>query len=170
MATKNHLVTHDKNWIKSYETEKAAVYKPLKNWIFEIAYIGSTAVPELMANPTIDIMMGAVDLEVAEIFCTDILESMGYEYIEKYEKLVPERRFFRKVDKQGNHFNIHLVQYNSKFWNNALLHRDFLRTHPDTRKEYEALKKQLSTANVDDMEYHKQKIAFWKALEKRLKK
>lgn len=171
MARKLEIVPYDSEWPKLFEKEKKILSKPLYNWIFEIEHIGSTAVPNLASKPTIDILMGAVDFDVVDVFCIEPIEALGYEYVENYEKVIKDRRFFQKLDANGNHlFHIHLVQFNGPLWHKYLYFRNYLRKYPEAAKEYETLKKELLSQSSDIEAYAKGKMPFIQKIEKLMKK
>ncbi len=171
MARTLEIVPYSSEWPKIFEKEKKTLTKPLYNWIFETEHIGSTAVPGLAAKPTIDILMGAADFDVVDVFCIEPMVELGYEYIQEYEKTMPDRRFFQKLDKDGNHlFHVHMVQFNGPLWHKHLFFRNYLRKYKETAQEYEALKKDLLSKNSDIDAYIKGKAPFVQKIESLMKK
>lgn len=79
------------------------------------------------AKPILDIMVAVRDLEEVDEFIRP-LERLGYEYVEHKE--FPNRRFFRKGARRAGTHHLHVYKYNSGEWNNKILFRDYLRTHP----------------------------------------
>jgi GrpB-like predicted nucleotidyltransferase (UPF0157 family) len=56
---------------------------------------------------------------------------------------------------------VHLVSWSSAFWKEQILFRDWLRAHPERRREYEALKRELAlTFAVDRRGYNEAKGPF----------
>jgi GrpB-like predicted nucleotidyltransferase (UPF0157 family) len=98
-----------------------------------------------------------------------IIQKLGYNYIEEFEKEMPNRKFFFKIkDKKKSH-HIHLVQLNSSFWNRHLAFRDHLRENTKDREEYFKLKMELSTKEwKDGNEYASAKNSFIRTVEKKL--
>ncbi|PCI93125.1 hypothetical protein COB11_05865 [Candidatus Aerophobetes bacterium] len=171
MAKTLEIAPYNSEWPKLFDKEKKILSKPLYNWVFDTEHIGSTAIPGLAAKPTIDILMGVADFDVVDVFCIDPMIDLGYDYIEEYEKIFPERRFFQKLDKDGNHlFHVHLVQFNGPFWHKHLFFRNYLRKHKDVAKEYETLKKDLLSKNGDIEAYLKGKTSFVRKIESLMKK
>ena len=105
-------------------------------------HIGSTAVPGLAPKPIIDILIGVKQLSEAREYIS-FLQKISYEYVSEFEKVVPERLFFRKGILTRTH-HIHLVEKESDFWERHLRFRDILRANPDIAREYELLKKDLA--------------------------
>ena len=89
---------------------------------------------------------------------------LKYEYVEEYNAIIPERRYFRKSCE--NNFHIHLVQYGGLFWDRHILFRDFLTKNEIIKNEYASLKRQLAEKDwIDGNEYTVAKAAFIKAIE-----
>ena len=87
-----------------------------------------------------------------------MLEKIGYNYF-PYRKR--EMHWFCKPSMEHREYHVHLVTYNGKTWKERLAFRNYLRTHPDTRQEYEALKKSLAQTYRDDREaYTESKTRF----------
>jgi GrpB-like predicted nucleotidyltransferase (UPF0157 family) len=79
-----------------------------------IEHIGSTAIPDLMAKPTIDILIGVREFNDRSFFISEIT-SLGYDYIPEYETHLPERKYFEKIQ-DGHHIaHIHLVKKAGSF-------------------------------------------------------
>lgn len=55
------LVQHDPSWKELYETEADFLRSVFGGKITRISHIGSTAVPGLVAKPTIDILLEILD-------------------------------------------------------------------------------------------------------------
>lgn len=125
-----------KNW---YEEEKASLLENFSNIILRINHIGSTSVENLMAKPTVDILMEiSKDSNVEEI--KDKLISMGWllmhsskepEFRQVYNKGYTKMGFAEKV------YHLH-VRYKEDW--NELYFRDYLIDHPETAEKYGELK------------------------------
>ena len=73
------------------------------------------------------------------------LVGIGYEYVPEFERVLPFRRYFRKVRDGRRTHQIHLVERsNAEWWDRHLLFRDYLRSHPETAREYGRLKNHLA--------------------------
>lgn len=155
-----------------------------------IEHIGSTSVEGLSAKPVIDIMIGVKDEKELDQIPT-LLKGLDYVYYEKYNKEMPYRRFFIKLIEQPqklgfpeiihahdeipeemhNHqlriAHIHIIPLSSEHWLRHIAFRDYLRTHPEVKEEYQQLKEQLSTMEwVDGNHYNIRKDPFIKREEK----
>jgi GrpB-like predicted nucleotidyltransferase (UPF0157 family) len=146
-------------WPKLFELEKIILTERL------IEHIGSTAVKGLGAKPVIDIIVGLPDFMRACNFIKPITD-LGYEYISRFEDVMPYRRFFIKESSGIRTHHIHMVEAGSEFWLRHLAFRDYLRANENVRNEYESLKKKLSEKEwKDGNEYNDAKTEFIKGIE-----
>jgi GrpB-like predicted nucleotidyltransferase (UPF0157 family) len=137
------VVEYSSTWQKLFEEEKALLKNALERSGAVIEHIGSTSVIGLAAKPVIDIMIGLPDFSIADSLVTKIV-TLGYEYIAKYEDVMPYRRYFKKRQQDATTHHIHMVEAGSEFWERHLLFRNYLRENPDTAEEYAVLKKALA--------------------------
>ena len=117
---KIELSEYDPGWQDIFLNEK----KFLENVLpanSRVEHIGSTSVIDLCAKPIIDILCGLETFLIADELI-DKITGLNYEYVEKYNAIIPERRFFRKTAEHN--FHIHLVQTAGPFWERHLLFRD----------------------------------------------
>ncbi|MGZ4056440.1 MAG: GrpB family protein [Bacteroidia bacterium] len=133
-----------------------------------IEHIGSTSIKDLCAKPVIDILCG-VDNFLISSDLIDKITGLNYQYIEQYNAIIPDRRYFKKTGE--NNFHIHLVQYDGQFWERHILFRDFLRKNEIIKNEYASLKRQLAQKDwIDGNEYAGAKTEFIKAIEEQAKR
>jgi len=155
------LSGHKKEWKNSYLSEKEKLDKVIgQEFIFRINHIGSTAVPGLLAKPTIDIL-----LEIAKNTDTDrlikILENSGYIYSPQPDNPAPHMMFMKGYTVkgfEGQAFHLH-IRYKGDW--DELYFRDYLISHPETANEYALLKQQLIGEFEHDRDgYTKAKTGF----------
>jgi GrpB-like predicted nucleotidyltransferase (UPF0157 family) len=168
MGKEISIEAYNSNWPKQFEEEKVTLKKILVDKIIAIEHIGSTAVKGLGAKPILDIAIGVNDLDaVSELI--ERLKSIGYEFV--YHQEFPERRFFRKGQWKAGTHHLHFYQFEGEHWNNQLLFRNYLRTHPDVLKEYQQLKISLAKKfRFDRVSYTKNKAAFIQKVIRQAKK
>lgn len=135
------LVAYDPAWPREYERERRAVLAALGPAadVLRFEHVGSTAVPGLMAKPTVDLLIGASRPGV-DARAVAALESLGYKHMGEHG--IPGREFFRKGLPPTHH--LHWVQLGSPFWERLLIFRDHLRTHPADCTIYEDVKTGLA--------------------------
>jgi GrpB-like predicted nucleotidyltransferase (UPF0157 family) len=165
---KIEIVPYNPEWPEMYNIIKSNFYRSFGEKIVQMEHIGSTSVPGLGAKPVIDVLLGVKKLQDAESIIPQ-MEQLGYEYVFKYEDLMPERRYFVKYLKSGKSIHhIHTVEIYSEFWKRHLLFRDYLREHTAVRDEYFDLKKKLSETDWEDkMGYTDAKTDFIRKIEKK---
>lgn len=143
------IVPYDPRWPAQFEEEKTRLIADIGAYVLSIEHIGSTAVPGLAAKPVIDILIGVHSLQEASLFIPP-LEARGYEYVPQYEDEMPFRRYLhRKVNGEHTH-HLHMVEPTTHFYKVQLAFRDYLRTHPETRDAYAALKINLAEKYRND--------------------
>ncbi|ODN43071.1 GrpB family protein [Piscirickettsia litoralis] len=156
-----HLAPYNPDWPQRYQQEKKLLLSQAGQWITAIEHIGSTAVPGLTAKPIIDILIGVDLLQIADQCIVPTIIKLGYNYICQYEKELPERRYFQRLNDQGLHtHHIHLVETTSDFWQRHLLFRDYLRTHPTVAQQYAEHKLELAPQFTDSNDYAGAKTDF----------
>jgi GrpB-like predicted nucleotidyltransferase (UPF0157 family) len=131
-------------WVSLFQTEKAEIEKALglEN-IIRIEHIGSTAVPNIKAKPTIDIL-----LEIQEVtdlnYIKEELNELNYHFISKPENPAPHMMFVKGYTTEGfkgQAYHIH-VRYSGDW--DELYFRDYLISHPEIAGEYAELKVRLA--------------------------
>ena len=114
----------------------------------DIQHIGSTSIRTIRAKPIIDIVVAVNDYELI-LSKRDVLEKSNivFRFDERPEQLLFVMGDFAK-DTRSHH--IHVVLYGSDEWNNYIDFRDYLNTHIEAAKEYEAVKFRLAEQYPDD--------------------
>jgi GrpB-like predicted nucleotidyltransferase (UPF0157 family) len=140
----NILVDYDSRWPQEFDREASAIIRVAGPYIKSIEHYGSTSVPGLRAKPILDILVGLLRLE-DWIHCKSPLESIGYDYAEHAG--VPNHYVFGK-GKARTHL-VHLVQFGSDSWIQALRFREMLRNDAKLREEYTQIKEAAIKAHPD---------------------
>lgn len=113
-----------------------------------IHHVGSTAVPGLAAKPIVDIQVGVADLDTARA-CIEPLAALDYVYA-PYR--ADEIAWFCKPSPERRTHHLHLVPVDAPRFRAVLEFRDLLRSDPDVRRDYEALKRRLADEFERDRE------------------
>lgn len=136
------LVPFNHNWESQAREEICLLDNLLDPFNPVINHIGSTAIPGICAKPIVDILIEVPATEDWNIIA-NILKTNGYILMNR----APHRMSFNKGYTIGgyadNVFHIHVHETGD---NDEILFRDFLRSHPDTAREYETLKLSLLPA------------------------
>jgi GrpB-like predicted nucleotidyltransferase (UPF0157 family) len=152
------VVAYDPRWPLRYDQERDRIAAALGEGAVAIEHVGGTAVPGLPAKPVIDIMVGVPDIERAGQAVAGLI-NLGYQYVPELESQLPERRYFRRGVPETHH--VHMVAMSSDFWEEHLLFRDYLRTHPQAAEEYGKLKRGLAGRfRFDRDAYRAGKVSF----------
>jgi GrpB-like predicted nucleotidyltransferase (UPF0157 family) len=150
-----HIVEYNPKWLEIYQTEKEKIVDIInKNWILSINHIGSTAIPGIMAKPTIDILIEVTKSFDKEIFLREF-ENIGYHYIPQPENPAPHimlAKGYTPEGFKGQSFHVH-VRYKGDW--NEIYFRDYLIQHPETAKAYEKLKLELANKHKYNREDYK---------------
>lgn len=134
------LSEHNPIWLKRYLKEKTVLEQAvgIQN-IIRINHVGSTVIPNLIAKPTIDILLEIKDDTDIERFISNV-QLVGYTYSEQPNNPAPHMMFMKGYTPQGfkgQAFHVH-VRYNGDW--DELYFRDYLLTHPEIAEEYGQLK------------------------------
>jgi GrpB-like predicted nucleotidyltransferase (UPF0157 family) len=142
MPPNSPVVIHnyESEWPLQFAAEHVRLHPLLPGALIE--HIGSTAIAGLLAKPIIDILIGVKSLADIESRIPAI-ESLRYQYVQKHERVLPQRRYFTK-SVAGSAFHIHAVVEGGDFWLDHLAFRDALRADPELASRYAALKLQFA--------------------------
>ena len=141
------LHPYTEEWVKEFEKEKEILTNLLKGIECKIEHVGSTSIKGLSAKPIIDIAIGTNDVETA-IVIGDILKENNYDVENQLD--TKGEIFVGKGSVTCRTHYIHIQKIGSTYWNNFMYFKTYLLDHPETVKEYEHLKKELSVKYQDD--------------------
>ncbi|KUO76378.1 MAG: hypothetical protein APF77_06675 [Clostridia bacterium BRH_c25] len=141
---------HKSNWNENYLTEKAIIEEAIGNDIIaRMNHYGSTAVPNLPAKPTIDILLEVNDNAETEKLISD-MRAIGYIYSPQPENPAPHMMFMKGYTPEGfkgQVYHVH-VRYEGDW--DELYFRDYLISHPDVADKYGKLKVELQKKFKND--------------------
>jgi GrpB-like predicted nucleotidyltransferase (UPF0157 family) len=150
------LSEHKPIWRVKYLEEKVWLENVVgKENIDRMNHYGSTSVPNLIAKPTIDILLeikGNCDLEIL----IKAMTSKGYIYCEQPNNPAPHMMFMKGYTLQGfqgQAFHVH-VRYSGDW--DELYFRDYLIEHPEIADEYGELKIELFKVYEHDRDRYTQ--------------
>lgn len=143
------VVEYDPAWPRLYKAERERVLDAAGDRIQAIEHIGSTAVPGLGAKPIIDMMAGVEDSRAAEK-CVELLKLIGYTDANP-DQDHPEHFYCLGKGPHSVGYHLHLVKEHSRYFEDHILFRNYLRTHPDVAQQYFELKKKLA----EEYEYNR---------------
>jgi len=166
-ARQIQVVPYDPMWPARFRAEALRLRSLLGDNAVAFHHIGSTAIPEIMSKPIIDILV-----EVRDLAGVDALDEKmkRHGYLPKGEFGIPGRRYFRKgTDTQHTH-HVHIFQTGDPHIERHIIFRDYLRAHPDEAQAYSRLKEELARKFPEDAEgYMDGKEGFIQEIEKKAK-
>lgn len=133
------LVPHDPKWRWWADEEIDGLKVLLSGYSPIVSHIGSTAIPNILSKPIIDILV-EVPVNSNFISMRDLLVSNGYICMSDgvnrkgFNKGYTIKGYAERV------FHVHLRRLGD---NDEILFRDYLVSHNDMAKEYESLKMDL---------------------------
>ena len=134
------LTEYKPYWQENFRQEKSILAQAVgfEN-IAGINHIGSTAIPGLIAKPTIDILVEIKnDTDIQRLIMN--MQSVGYRYINQPNNPVSHLYFVKGYTPQGFKGQVFHVHIDYKGDWDELYFRDYLLTHPETADEYGKLK------------------------------
>ncbi len=126
-------------WAQLYAEEAERLNAAVGSCLRGLEHYGSTSVPVLKAKPILDILAGVPSLSDGRGLAAP-LAALGYE--DMGTDVVPGHHLFGKGEARTH--LLHVVEYGSPIWTEALCFRDALRADPALAADYEALKVRLS--------------------------
>jgi GrpB-like predicted nucleotidyltransferase (UPF0157 family) len=143
------LRPYDPAWEQWYETEATHLRSAFTGDAVEITHIGSTSVPGLMAKPIVDILVETDDQRGPAAIVSALVDQ-GWLLMAASD----DPRFRLDLNKgytpdgfADKVFHCHVVRPGDR---DEVYFRDWLRTHPRTCREYEALKRDLASKHEHD--------------------
>ncbi len=137
---------------------RAAVQGTDQEALLGLDHIGSTSVPDLDAKDVIDLQLTVPDLAAADALAAALADA-GFPRVPGVTSDVPKashpdiigwgKRFHANAD-PGRPVNLHVRVAGSPGWRFALCFRDWLRSDPAARRDYEALKRRLAELHSGD--------------------
>jgi GrpB-like predicted nucleotidyltransferase (UPF0157 family) len=145
------LEKYNSIWEEDFLKECEIIKKLAGKYVLKIEHVGSTSIKGLSAKPIIDIVILVEKLSDALKF-SKVLETNGYSF--RYDNGKKGEYFVYK--KYGNErvYYIHIVEKESSRYENFILFKNYLISHKDKMKEYQALKEQLSKKYKSDRKHY----------------
>lgn len=139
---KLELVEYNGIWKKIFEKESSNLRQLLKTNLIEVFHVGSTAIPSILARPTMDIICSVHTLDGIEVFKSNF-ESLGYTW--KQDGGIPNSIQFVRFAPDGETelTNVRIFEHTNALLNDYLDFRDYLNAEEEIAKEFEAIKVSL---------------------------
>ncbi len=130
------LVDHDARWAERFRVERGRIERALGASARRIEHIGSTAVPDLVAKPVVDLLVTVPDVE-DESGYLPALERAGY----VLRVREPGHRMLRTRELD---VHVHIWTDDDPAVEEYVLFRDRLRSRAEDRETYAATKRRLA--------------------------
>lgn len=141
------LLPHDPAWAEEFDAVKAELLAMHGENAVCVEHIGSTAIVGICAKPILDVLMVVRSMDALD---RAAMVAAGYDDCGLQKPDMTRHLFvLRGVDQISLH-HIHCCVEGDPEIRALLAFRDYLNTHPDAAKAYEALKKTLAERFADD--------------------
>lgn len=139
------IVEYDPGWPARFTQWERAIRAGLGGAARRVEHVGSTSVPGLPAKPIIDVQVSVIDLDDESLYVPQ-LERAGVQLRSRDDW----HRYFRPFPGQPRAVHVHVCAEGSAWEREHLLLRDYLRTDPEARAAYAAVKRDAATVWADD--------------------
>lgn len=140
------LCSHKPEWLDQAQKEIERISSSSAASASSIRHIGSTAVPDLLAKPIIDLMVGADQQPSQRIHAS--LVALGYQWLGDF----PGRSYFRLRGELD--FNVHVVLREGEHWKKNLSFVEYLRNTESARIKYaQAKQRAISSGHTQLLSY-----------------
>lgn len=154
------LRAYDPRWPGLFEAERERLLSLFPDDLIAIEHIGSTAVPELVAKPVIDILAGVASMAAARALVGPLCAE-GYTASAEFNATLADRQWLMRWAGGHRTHHLHLVVHGGPVWAQRLRFRDALRADAALAARYAALKAELAARHPGDREaYTEGKAAF----------
>jgi GrpB-like predicted nucleotidyltransferase (UPF0157 family) len=142
------IVDHRSEWRDRFQAERDRIAPLIEEFAIRIDHVGSTAVPGLAAKPIVDCMAVVGDSEGLLGNVDHLSTWFGYEI----SHVPGDWLLLQREDDDGQAYNLHLIPESCSAWRRNLRFRDYLRTHPEARGEYESVKREAAAAHPENID------------------
>jgi GrpB-like predicted nucleotidyltransferase (UPF0157 family) len=136
---------HKDEWKTLFNLEKKRLLNILtKERAIRVEHIGSTAVPGLVAKPTIDILIEIRDYKIKQNEIKEIMIASGYIHIKEQVDHMMFVKGYTPEGFKGQCYHIHMEPEGAESIRERIYFRDYLISNPKVAEEYAALKEVLA--------------------------
>lgn len=144
---KVRLLPHNKMWDDEYHQVRNQIEAVWSENIIDIQHIGSTAILNVQAKPTLDI---AVRLNSIQNMDRGALRQLGYDYCGPQCDRNTYHLYVLRGEDQISLRHIHCYDVNDYEFFQLIGFRDYLNSHNDVAKQYSKLKEKLAFLYSED--------------------
>ncbi|MFG1593615.1 GrpB family protein [Halobacteriovorax sp. CON-3] len=162
MENKIELVEYNDFWLKVFEKESQTLAKLLRNNLMGCEHIGSTAMPKVVARPTLDILCVVHTLDGIEMFRNEF-KDQGFSLTSNDSK----HFLFERKSPEGDRVltSVRILKKGDIKISDILDFRDYLNAEPMIATEYKNAKLNLIQNHSNDIAlYEEMKARFIEAV------
>ena len=137
------LLEYDPGWPARFSAWRARIETRLGP--VRVEHVGSTAVPGLVAKPSIDVQVSVPSTADEDGYLPGLV-ALGLQLRSRDEM----HRYFRPFPDKPRDVHVHVCAVGSSWERDHVLFRDYLRAHPEVRDEYAEVKRTAARAWADD--------------------
>jgi len=145
----------DPAWARAFVLERDRLDALLPGAFQAIEHIASTAVPDMVAKPIIDIMAGVASLDGVDALI-DGLRASGYTTSRQFNATLVDREWLMRCQDGHRTHHSHIVVHGARRWNDPLQFRDALQHGPTLARRYANLKAAVAAEYRSNREAHTQ--------------
>jgi GrpB-like predicted nucleotidyltransferase (UPF0157 family) len=137
---------YDPVWTDLFDADARAIRAALGSTALAVEHVGSTSVPGLAAKPVVDILLQVPDSADEDAY-VPALGRLGYQLRIREPDWLEHRVLYQRVDDGATHdVNVHVLSPGpgDKEVARMVRFRDWLRSHPQDRDRYAAVKRELA--------------------------
>ncbi len=142
------LSPYDLTWPEKFAAEASTIKAILGKNGDSLYHIGSTAIPDMLAKPTIDILAVVKNLAAVDLLAP-LFEKNAYQCMGEYG--IPERRYYWKGNPTRHDYHIHLFEQGNPEIERHIAFRDYLRQRADVALSYANIKYCLQAQFPEDI-------------------
>ncbi|GAB1857649.1 GrpB family protein [Flavobacteriaceae bacterium MHTCC 0001] len=143
------------DWGNLFEVEKKRIIDIIGERAIRIEHIGSTAIPNIYAKPTIDILVEIVNDDTIKGEIIALMQAKNYHFILRKDRLPPFISFLKGYTSEGFKGQVYHIYMAEKehiaLWDRLYFKR-YLIENKEVAQEYEKLKMKLATIFKYDRE------------------
>jgi GrpB-like predicted nucleotidyltransferase (UPF0157 family) len=151
--TNVEIVAYDPSWPDRYAALTDGISDALGDVVLALVHIGSTSVPGLAAKDVVDINLTVAD-PAHEATYVPALEAVGWLHVIRERSWYEHRALVRREPPRAT---LHVFGPDCPETIRQCMFRDWLRTHPDDHRRYEAAKRAAIPGGGHVMDYNARK-------------
>jgi GrpB-like predicted nucleotidyltransferase (UPF0157 family) len=148
MPLTSDLCAYNPQWPALFEGERIQIQNKLGDCILAIHHIGSTAIPEMIAKPEIDILVIARQMMDMETVHTGMTK-LGYDV--RGECGIERRYYYSKHTAGVRTHKAHVCERSHPNVRQQMAFRNYMLDHVEEAQAYGALKVKLAETNTNGM-------------------